>query len=147
MNNKNNTRRKLTDIPKENPFRVPEGYFDKLQDKIDKAVAIRQVTPDEKRGFFSLLRPQLALAAGFAGLVLLGYFAVKLILKPEPETSQNDLAEYIEFHMDDFDESQIIDALGEQDPGIPELDYTDDEIIYYLVTEDIDEITIMEELQ
>ncbi|MGC9470149.1 MAG: hypothetical protein ACP5D1_01265 [Bacteroidales bacterium] len=147
MDNKNNTRRKLTDIPKANPFRVPEGYFDELQDKIDKAVAFRQVTPYGKRGFSGLLRPQLALAAGFAGLVLLGFFTVKLILKPESETAKNGLAEYIEFYMDDFDESQIIDALGNLDPGMPEPAYTDDEIIYYLVTEDIDETTIMEELQ
>ena len=59
---------------RENPYSVPEGYFNNLQDTISERVA------SGKRGssFWSVARPQLALVTSFAIIFLIAYATINI---------------------------------------------------------------------
>jgi hypothetical protein len=105
-----------------NPFRVPEGYFENFTDKMmsrlpDKQVVVKQ---GKKINLFERLRPALAAAAVFAGIVCAVYFFEKksdnkdVIVKNissqsfaklncDSETAEAEFLEYIEDeHADDY---------------------------------------------
>ena len=64
---------------KENPFRVPHGYFDSLPQQIGQKMG--KTSPQRR-----ILRPQLALAASFALMIGLGYTLVRLITPNRADT-------------------------------------------------------------
>jgi len=70
----------LSKIKKENPFKVPEHYFDdfsaRLQMKLD---AEKIEVPKQQKKIIQLLKPALTMAAGFALLFTLAYWPLKLI--------------------------------------------------------------------
>ena len=70
----------LSKIKKENPFRVPENYFDdfsaRLQMKLD---AEKMGVPKKQNNIVQFLRPAISIAAGFALLFTLAYWPLKLI--------------------------------------------------------------------
>lgn len=68
----------LSKIKKENPFRVPDNYFD------DFSARLQLKMEEEKRGIsknqnkiIRLLKPALGLAAGFALIVMLAHWPLK----------------------------------------------------------------------
>lgn len=70
----------LSKIKKENPFKVPEHYFDdfsaRLQMKLD---AEKMEVPKKQSKVIQFLKPALSIAAGFALLFTLAYWPLKLI--------------------------------------------------------------------
>lgn len=69
----------LSKIKKENPFRVPENYFDDFQARLQAKLDEQQ----EKRGRGSVviryLKPAIGLAAGFALVFSLAYWPLKTL--------------------------------------------------------------------
>lgn len=82
----------LSKIKKENPFRVPENYFDdfsaRLQVKLD---AEQNAVPVKKNNIIRYLKPAIGLAAGFALIFSLAYWPLKT-LTPN-RTAENDVQE------------------------------------------------------
>lgn len=71
----------LSKISKENPFRVPDGYFDDFSARLQKRLeAEKKVISIEPVGFMRYLRPMLGLAASFGLIFLLVYWPMKSIL-------------------------------------------------------------------
>lgn len=70
----------LSKIKKENPFKVPDNYFDdfsaRLQMKLD---AEKEDVPKQRNKIIQILKPALSIAAGFALLFTLAYWPLKLI--------------------------------------------------------------------
>lgn len=70
----------LSKIKKENPFRVPENYFDdfsaRLQAKLD---AEQNAVPVKKNNIIRYLKPAIGLAAGFALVFSLAYWPLKTL--------------------------------------------------------------------
>ncbi len=68
----------LSKLKNENPFRVPEGYFDdfaaRLQSKIE---AEQSFVPSKKSTIIRYLKPAIGLAAGFALIFSLAYWPLK----------------------------------------------------------------------
>ena len=68
----------LSKIKKENPFRVPENYFNdfsaRLQAKLD---AEENTAPVKKSNIIRYLKPAIGLAAGFALIFSLAYWPLK----------------------------------------------------------------------
>lgn len=60
---------------KDQPFRVPEGYFETFADRLK--VRIEEEQPDKKRSLVFYLKPVLMVAACFAFVMLLVYLPVK----------------------------------------------------------------------
>ncbi|MGE4587304.1 MAG: hypothetical protein AB7D05_08185 [Mangrovibacterium sp.] len=68
-------------IPRENPFRVPEAYFDSLEDRIEELIPAK--TREDRRParqLIRLLKPVAGLAASFALAFLLIHYPLSKIL-------------------------------------------------------------------
>lgn len=80
----------LSKIKKENPFRVPENYFEdfsaRLQMKLD---AEKMEAPKKQSKVIQILKPALTMAAGFALLFTLAYWPLKLITPEQQANNTN----------------------------------------------------------
>jgi hypothetical protein len=136
----------LNEIPKKNPFKVPENYFEDVNRKIISAAAGNQ--PGESRkGTLRRLRPMLAVAASIAAITLLSYTAIK-IFRPESGRNLPDVltSELRESYLSDID-TQTLEQYTDPaflNEGIPNL--TTSEIIDYLSADNIDINDIYERL-
>jgi len=61
---------------KDQPFRVPEGYFETFADRLKVRIE-EEEQPDKKRSLLFYLKPVLMMAASFAFVMLLVYIPVK----------------------------------------------------------------------
>jgi hypothetical protein len=129
----------LNDIPGKNPFKVPENYFEKVNQKILSETADVK-SRFSKKGVYRKLRPLLAVAASVAFFVLLSYTLVRIIHtgKKNEALPVISLEEFSEEYLNDID----ITAL-EQDAAravtfddMPAVSSQD--IIDYLVLDNLD---------
>ncbi|MEA5005666.1 hypothetical protein SDC9_153392 [bioreactor metagenome] len=111
---------------KENPFSVPDRYFEKLEANISERIS--QTAP--KPRWWSVLKPQLALASTFGIILLMGYGAVTLLTpdtkktEPIPDNQISEFSQTINTETGEFDENT--DSLS-QTKGIDP-----DQIVEYL---------------
>jgi hypothetical protein len=69
---------KLSKIKKENPFRVPEHYFEDFSERLQiKLEAEKKGISDNQNRFIQYLKPAIGLAAGFALIFSLAYWPLK----------------------------------------------------------------------
>lgn len=135
-------------VDKKLPFSVPDGYFDTLPGRIQN-LCINSQKQKPFAIFIQTVRTQLALAAGFAALVVLayaGYFYIQTT-PTQRELSNNDYIEIVSKRISDFDEGQLVEASGVNvkfDSIKPD---KNDQIIQYLLEENIDYVTLMEQIQ
>ena len=61
---------------KDQPFKVPEGYFETFADRLMARIE-EEEQPDKKRSLFFYLKPVLMMAASFAFVMLLVYVPIK----------------------------------------------------------------------
>jgi len=79
----------LSKIKKENPFRVPENYFDDFSARLQvKLEAEENAVPVKKNNIIRYLKPALGLAAGFALVFSLAYWPLKT-LTPDRTVENN----------------------------------------------------------
>ena len=62
----------------EQPFRVPEGYFDALEDRVMARIAMEEAPETGRRRVWTVSKPALALAATFALIFGMGYGVLSL---------------------------------------------------------------------
>lgn len=136
----------LNNIKNKNFFKVPENYFEEVNQKIISAASGTQ--PVRKRkGTIRRLRPILAVAASVAVFVLLGYTALKIFL-PEKMINLTEIS-MDEFPGPDLYEIDILTLEQNADPSFLETDVSglsNDEIIDFLLVENIDIIEIYKRL-
>ena len=79
MNNLQDKNSPLSNLSKENPFRVPNHYFDDLSARLQARIdAEKVIVPDHQPNrFIKILKPALGLAASFALIFLLVYWPIK----------------------------------------------------------------------
>jgi hypothetical protein len=130
------------------PFTVPNEYFERLPERIQDLCN----NPTKQKPitlFLQTARTQLALAAGFAALVVLGYAGYFFIQRPEVPTqnlTNNDYIEIVSKRISDFDEAQLVDARS-INTNIDTLKHNQsNQMIQYLLEENIDYVTLMEQL-
>ena len=137
--------KKSDKIQKENPFKVPDNYFEDVTRKIFSATSGNNLKA-RKFQFYNRFRTQIAIAASFAGIILLSYTAVKLLT---PGKSINQMSEVInnenlDLYIEDIDlltleENMASIALPEEASEINNSD-----IINYLLSENIEIYDIYE---
>lgn len=134
---------------KELPFNVPDGYFDKLPTRIQHLCVSQPDSSPLTQPFFLVLRSQLALATGFVALVLLA-FAGYFYLQPQVPVdilSNSDYIEIVRIDIAEYDEAILSSVSNEKSPcDSLKLDRTD-EMIKYLLEENVDFVTLMEQYQ
>lgn len=139
--------KKINDIPGKSPFKVPENYFEEVNRKI------LSETSDKKKvisrdGLLIKLRPYLAIAASIAGFIIISYITVNLLTVKNqnlniseivsdmrPELLINDLDLY------SLEENAALSATTELESGV-----SNEEIIDYLISQNIDINDIFEQL-
>jgi len=136
---------KLNNIGNEKPFRVPENYFRDLPDKI-----MGQCKQEEqKRSFVQIIKPALSLAAMFIAVALIAYFALQLIDRPAVQvpSSQHDIAE-AEYYDQYYNQNELLEGDIQDDIEATEADSKKTQkYIEYLLNEDIDYTTLINELE
>jgi hypothetical protein len=133
------------DIPRKNPFKIPENYFEEVNRKIMSATAGGEPIVF-KKGLYRKLRPWLAIAASVAVFTLLGYGAVKVFLpgNRNMEVPEISLQEFTETYFDDIDLSTLEESVASIIPFPEGPDVNSRELIEYLMLEDISENEIYE---
>ena len=135
------------EIPRENPFKVPERYFEDLAGRIISATA--GIEPSsEKKSIFRRLSPYLAVAATVTILAVIGFTAFYVL------SSKSNRKGRIELTLNEININYINDidllTLEEKIPDsatfdrLPEIN--SNEIIEYLISENIDITDIYEQL-
>lgn len=139
---------KLNDeIRKSNPFKVPDGYFDKLTERTMSAIRnsgdVEGAVPETgKQARRISLKPFLALAAAIIGFAVITTVVVR-IMTDDRATAEyaagNDL--YAELAAEELDTYMIENELSRTELGDitgAEKTISSDIIIDYLMTEEID---------
>lgn len=139
--------KELNYIKDKNPFKVPENYFEEVNRKIISETA-GFGSEAKKKGLYIKLRPYLAVAAAFAGIILLSYTAVHILDTNKnkgglPEIGFN---EFSETYLNDIDmltleEDAASSGFFQEKTGVNNKD-----IIDYLVLENIEITDIYEHL-
>jgi hypothetical protein len=137
------------DENRENPFKVPEGYFDRFPMKM--ANRLQEERQIRHFPFPALLRP-VPLVAAFATLVIIAVFGYKLFIQQPEQLSQDEISSFVyqEGIIDELDEDDILhysgiasaDSTGIRNPNTEE----NNVIQHYLIDEDIELNEIIDEL-
>ncbi len=134
-------------IPEGNPFKVPENYFEELNDRIISSTIENQYGNKKQRLYFRL-RPFLAIAASVAVMAILSYTGIKLFSPRNDSISLSGIP--VEVYsgtllneIDLLTLEENADLTGMQGLG-PNIDKKD--IIDYLLLENIDINEIQEQL-
>jgi len=80
MNEKKNIGNALQNRPSKPPFRVPDGYFDTLEDRIEARIADESSPVSSKGKLIRMMKPMLAMAASFALIFMLVYYPLSVFL-------------------------------------------------------------------
>jgi hypothetical protein len=139
--------KELNDIQKKNPFKVPENYFENLTDRIISQTSAIETSP-QKQSIIRRLRPFIAAAASVAVLAAIGYTAFyfagngRRSLSSEAAISDR----YSTMYLNDIDITTLEDNVEENESFIEIPDISRNEIIDYLISEDINILDIYEQL-
>jgi hypothetical protein len=137
----------LNEIPKKNPFKVPENYFDEVNRKILSASS-GNYPKSGGNSFIHRFRTQLAIAASVAGLILLSYAGLKIISNDRKTTQVFEIfsADANESILNDIDIQALEENVLSSGITVETSEFTSSEIIDYLLLENIEISDIYEKL-
>jgi len=132
-----------------NPFAVPDGYFEDLPSRIQERITSGKEEHIWVLRFFQFIKPQFALAFMVIAFAVITLTTIDLILSGRNDTVQNNnmYTRIIEVDASEFSEQHFLDVLLED--GKKEDIKKQEEMdfyIHYLVDEDIDYATLIDEL-
>ncbi len=149
----------LSKLKKEEVFEIPENYFSQLPDQILNEIdfsksktVVESVSPRTENSWLNRLTEYLAIffqpkmVVGFAMIILLAV-ASFLILNngntSDPQIADltsDELENYVKANIDDFEEQELLNILGNEEGGSwTEMEIEDEDLDVYL-EEIIDEI-------
>jgi hypothetical protein len=139
--------KELKEIPKTNPFRVPDNYFEEIEGRILAATTGTEEAPI-RYGIFRRLIPYAAVAASVALLAIVGYsvfFNGSEVNGVDriPEISVN---EFTDTYLNDIDLLTLENKVAESTFLFERTGANRNDIIEYLVNENIDISVIYENL-
>ena len=131
--------KKSDNIPKKNPFKVPDNYFEEVNRKIisattgiDKEVKVVSI--------YSRFRTSLLIAASVAGLILLSFAAIKILTPVRPYSQLSEVLKEMspDSYINDIDLQPLEEdasslVLSEEGPDVSKKDLID-----YLLNENVE---------
>ncbi|HYW95663.1 MAG TPA: hypothetical protein VE870_08755 [Bacteroidales bacterium] len=139
---------RLEDIPKENPLKAPEGYFEDFTMRLHDRIAREEAQQTETgKPWWQTARSQMALAASLLLLAVFAYGIMRFI--PFERFSKNiNYAEAVENNLENYDIDLLSDYydVNATPESTPEDTAYTTAVITYLVNEDVDLGLIMEDL-
>lgn len=80
----------LSKIRKENPFRVPDNYFENFSARLQERMETEKAgVPEKKNTIIRYLKPAIGLAAGFALIFTLSYWPLRMFTPNEQANNSN----------------------------------------------------------
>ncbi|MCK4661232.1 MAG: hypothetical protein KAT68_00090 [Bacteroidales bacterium] len=140
---------KLSKIKKDNPFKAPDGYFDNFPLKMQEIITAQKEVVKPK--FVLFAKPQLAYIYAFSLIIVMVFSYTVMTNYFNNNANQlltsDEICEIIEYDVYEYDEALFVDALLDDDYDISDSDNdASEEIIDYLLDDNIDYNTIIEEL-
>ena len=132
-----------------NPFSVPEGYFDSFPQKLQERISSESTEYYWFARLFQVVKPQFALGFMIVAFAVIAITTVNVVLSDKAESViDSDLyTRIIEVDASEFSEQHFIDFLLNDEKEIEEQKQKESDLyIYYLVDEDIDYGTLIDEL-
>lgn len=126
-------------IANDNPFRVPDNYFDEVKRDIFVKTRGEEIKKN-KRGISRVLKPAIMMAAAMLAFAIISYSILKLLFPEYNSTEKQNLSELVYI----FDEAELIDELAGDKHYERDLPVEQSEIIDYLMDSDIDYNTLIE---
>lgn len=127
-----------------NPFKVPDGYFESLTDRLTDR--IREEQTPQKLSAWKIIRPQLALAAAILGFALVSFALVRIFTAGNSSGEIYDLAT-LEKMGYFYDESTLASIASSEADSLTEEDLWVDDAIDYLADNDISFYQLLDELE
>ncbi len=146
MDKKKNILNNLKDTKKENSFSVPEGYFNNFQQRLQEKIREEQEIMIPVKHAWHVHR--LVWASGIAAVFLIAFFISRNIIGVGADSplSQDEIVLAFEEEMLDMDELFLLENIEEMTrEEVPGNGYSE-EIITYLLDEDIEIDKIVNEL-
>ena len=150
MNRKENASQGSMKLPKENPFRVPENYFENFSEKLEVKMDERKSRSGKTITIWKQYKSYFSLAAGFILFAAISYSLLHFILSTNSEIlpGNDHYAEFIEYEIENYDENTLFQAVTEStnQEEINDEELEIDKMIEYLIKEDIELDLIINEL-
>ena len=139
---------KLSQIKKENVFRVPDGYFEEFPGKMMERIARKEEGQQVPGLYRRLFKTRFAIAAAILAFALLGYLSLTYLFPDgsNQELSSQEIAEYIEYYASDLEEGVYYEVLDDIDVEKTVNHEYEEIIIDYLIDQGIDYESIIENL-
>jgi hypothetical protein len=132
---------------RENPFRVPDGYFERFPIKIAERIA--EENQSKVIRFAPLLKPAPMLAIA-ATLITIAVVSYKIVHKPTDTFEQDEISNYVyqEGIIDELSDEEILDYsdFADADSTFHKSDSETTHIQNYLLDEDVDINDIINEM-
>ncbi len=153
MDDLNKIAPKLSKIRKDSHFKIPEDYFDSFPSRLSDKIHAEKDT-GLKRRYVLKLKPYLAIAAIFAGMVITGVVAYNVFNSgtTRNEPGRDEIATLINDDIYNYPEEIIMDVIVASDSKSDNAAINDkeedlsNEVIDYLIDENIDMIDIIDAL-
>lgn len=140
----------LDNLKKQNPFQVPENYFDSLGARISGKIEAQ--THKEKEAAFGSLKakPALLFAGGLASIAIIAYLGISLFFSGSGNTklTASDIATLTEYSIaSELDEATLLETFSSEVSSAPDTSAVNNkENIIDYIKDDIDISTIIDEL-
>ena len=135
MNNLKDKNSPLSNITKENPFQVPNHYFDNFSARLQTRIeAEKDIVPDQPNQFIRILKPALGLAASLALIFLLVYgpgktFTANHLAKNQAEETNLSYLDYVNSLIEEKGDFSFYALFDDQSN---ETDISDEDIANYI---------------
>ncbi len=131
----------LSKIKKENPFRVPDNYFDDFSARLQvRLEAEKRILPKKENKIIRLLKPAFGLAASLALIFMLVYWPLKMFM-PSHESQNTEIVQsstLSQSQLTDNEYKTIVESMDENsfyslldEPAIA-VDISDEDLVNYL---------------
>ena len=135
---------KISEAGKRQPFKVPEGYFNKLPDRIMHACKKQEASAS----VIHLMKPVLSLAALFIGVAVIAFFTVQTVNQQEASSGNKQKniakAEYEDTHSN---HEELLQTIRDSQHKEQANQKQSEQYIDYLLKEDVEYTTIVNELE
>lgn len=126
-----------------NPFRVPDNYFEQVNRKI---LASTSQSEDKQVSFPGKYLPYMPVAAAIAGFIIIGFIALKLLDPADSPALSEIMGDEVELYLNDIDLNSLEKDAGFTEFFVAKPEVESEEIIDYLLNENIQISEIYEEL-
>lgn len=120
------------DAKKQNPYTVPEGYFDSLQEKIRFRIENGKKETFSADPWNRFVKPALGMAAAFGLVFAIGFTIMKL----SSGYSSDNFSDMMSIEEYDMMRAAVINGFDDDSTTTADNDLTDEEVVEYLLGED-----------